>query len=180
MLENIYDVLRSPRAAFVRIAEQENLKKAALLQICIMMINLLVDKNGTGISIGEQVLYLILGIPFIIFFWCLSAGIIHGIARLLGGCGTWKKQLIVISYSMVPEILFVPFQIMVLWLDGATEIIALLTATSCIWCLIFSVYAVKVVQKLSTIRAVLVVFMPSIVAVGIGVLLFFAMLAAHI
>lgn len=177
MLENIYDVLRSPQKAFIRIAEQENLKKAFLLQLGIMAINLLVDKNGTGLSLGQEAVYFIMAIPVMVFFWCLSAGLIHGVAHLMGGRGTWKKQLIVTSYSLVPEIVFVPLQIAVLWLGLAEEIIAILAIISCVWCLTLSVYAVKIVQKLGTVRSILTVFMPSVVVILLGVVVFFMTIA---
>lgn len=177
MLENIYDVLSSPQKAFARIAEQENVKKAFLLQLCIMMINLLVDKNGTGLSIGQEVVYFIMAIPVMTFFWCLSAGIIHGVAHLMGGRGTWKKQLVATSYSLIPEIVFVPFQIAVLWLGLAEEIISILAIISCIWCLTLSVYAVKIVQKLGTVKSILTVFMPSIVVIVLCIVFFFVTMA---
>lgn len=173
MLENIYDVLRRPQYAFVRIAEQENLWKAAMLQLCILIINVVVNKSGTDLSIVKQVVYFVMAIPLTAFFWCLSAAITHGIAHLLGGSGTWKKQLIALSYSMLPEIIFVPLQVAALQLGLVQEVIAILALVSCLWCLVLAVYAVKSVQKLSTARSALVVLMPSLVVLIIVVVLVF-------
>lgn len=173
MLENIYDVLRRPQYAFARIAEQENLWEAAMLQLCILIINVVVNKNDTALSFIEQAVYFVMAIPLTAFFWCLSATIVHGVAHLWGGSGTWKKQLVTISYSMLPEIVFVPFQVVALWLGSGEEVIAMLAIVSCLWCLALTVSAVKIVQKLSTVKAILTVFMPSIVLLILGVIFFF-------
>lgn len=173
MLENVYDVLRRPQSAFARIAAQENLWKAAMLQLCILIINVVVNKSGTYVSIVEQVVYFVMAIPLTAFFWCLSATIAHGVAHLLGGSGTWKKQLITLSYSMLPEIVFVPLQVAALQVGLVQEIIAILALISCLWCLVLAVYAVRSVQKLSIARSALVVLMPSLVVLIIVLVLVF-------
>lgn len=175
MLENMYDVLRRPQKAFARIATEEKLMPAVGIQMCILILNFLVDKNGTGSSWGNVAIGIVVGIPMMAFFWWLTAFVTNWLSHRFGGTGTWKKQLIAIGYTMLPDIVFIPIEVAMLWLGMTEAFIAIVACISSIWSLILCVYAIKVVQNISIAKSVLVIVLPTIAVLIVGTIICFAL-----
>lgn len=162
MLENMYDVLRRPQKAFARIVAEEKLMPAVGIQLCILILNVLVNKNGTGTSWGKLAILILAAIPVAGFIWWLTAVITNWLAHRFGGTGTWKKQLIATGYTMLPDIAFIPIEVVMLWTGMPEPLIVITACISSIWSLILNAYAIKVVQNISMVKSILVIVLPTI------------------
>lgn len=167
MLTNMYDVLRSPKSAFQRIVKEENLWKSLDVQVIVFFINGLVNKSGTDSPLWLSCVSALIASLVAVVICAISAGLTHGIARLMGGCGTWKKQFITLGYSVLPQLIFVPLQVIALWMD-MTEAVTILAIIASVWCIVLGVRAISITQQISTIKAVVVLFAPSIIVGVIG------------
>lgn len=177
MLTNIYDVIRSPKAAMARIADEADIWKSLNVQGIILFINTLVNKYGATEDepLWLTVLMAVISIPVGLLIFFLVAGLTHGIARLMGGQGTWKKQFITLGYSMFPEILFIPIEVALLALGMETAVIIAATIAF-VWSLVLGVFAVSATQKLAIGRSCFILFAPSIIIIIIGAIYIFSVL----
>ncbi len=177
MLTNIYDVLRSPRKAMARIADEADIWKSLNAQTIILFINTLVNKYD---ATKDEPLWLtalaaVISIPIGLLVFYLLAGVTHGIARLMGGQGTWKKQFITLGYSIFPEIIFIPIEVILLALGMETAVV-IVAAIACVWSLILGVYAICATQKLGIGKSCFILFAPSIIIIIIGIIYIFSVL----
>ncbi len=172
MLTNIYDVLRSPKSAMARIAEEADLRKSLNVQAIIYFINALTNKYDatTDEPLWMVLLTSVIAVPVALVIVYLMAGVTHGIAHLMGGQGTWKKQFITLGYSMLPQMLFIPLEVIFLMFGMETAVIISAVVAS-VWGIVVSVFAVSTVQKLSIGKSCVVLFAPTAIAFIIGVLI---------
>ena len=177
MLTNIYDVLRAPKTAMARIADEADIYKSLNVQGISIFINGLVNEYD---PMSEDPLWLtilsaVIATPVALVVIYLMAGVTRGIAHLLGGQGTWKKDFITLGYGMLPQLLFIPFEVLFLAIGIETGvIIAGIIAT--VWSLVLSVLGVSKAEKLSIIKSCIVLFAPTVIAFVLGMIFVFAVI----
>lgn len=177
MLTNIYDVLRSPRSALERINDESNIYKALNFQGIVLFINALTNRYD---AMSEEPLWLtlltaVIAVPVALAITYLVAGLTHGIARMMGGQGTWKKLFITLSYCMIPQMIFIPIEVVILLFDMEIAVgIAALVVT--VWSIVLGVLAVIKTEKLSTVKSCIVLFAPTIIAFAVGMIFVFAVM----
>lgn len=177
MLTNIYDVLRSPKRAMARIADEADIWKSLNIQAIILFINALTNQYD---ATEEKPLWIILlavvfAVPIILVLVFIMAGVTHGIARLVGGQGTWKQLFITFGYTMLPQMLFIPFQVVFLVLGMETAVIITAVIAS-IWEIVLSVFAISQTEKIGVGKSCFVLFAPSIFVGIIGAIVVIAIL----
>lgn len=177
MLTNIYDVLRSPRSALERINDEANIYKALNFQGIVLFINALTNRYDATSDdpLWLTLLTAVIAVPVALAITYLVAGLTHGIARIMGGQGTWKKLFITLSYCMIPQMIFIPIEVVLLLFGMETAVgIAALVAT--IWSIVLGVLAVVKTEKLSTVKSCIVLFAPTIIAFAVGMIFVFAVM----
>ena len=177
MLTNIYDVLRSPRSALERINDEANICKALNFQGIVLFINALTNRYDATSDdpLWLTLLTAVIAVPVALAITYLVAGLTHGIARMMGGQGTWKKLFITLSYCMIPQMIFIPIEVVLLLFGMETAVgIAALVAT--IWSIVLGVLAVVKTEKLSTVKSCIVLFAPTIIAFAVGMIFVFAVM----
>ena len=177
MLTNIYDVLRSPKTALERINEQADIYKALNLQGIVLFINALTNKYDAA---SEDPLWLtlltaVIAVPVVLAITYLVKGFTHGIARLMGGQGTWKKLFITLSYCMIPQMIFIPIEVLLL-LFGIEMAVGIVALIATVWSIILGVFAVAKTEKLSAAKSCVVLFAPTIIAFVLGMIFVFAVI----
>ena len=177
MLTNIYDVLRSPKTALERINDEANIYKALNFQGIVLFINALTNRYDATSDdpLWLTLLTAVIAVPVALAITYLVAGLTHGIARMMGGQGTWKKLFITLSYCMIPQMIFIPIEVVLLLFDMEIAVgIAALVAT--IWSIVLGVLAVVKTEKLSTVKSCIVLFAPTIIAFAVGMIFVFAVM----
>ena len=177
MLTNIYDVLRSPRSALERINDESNIYKALNFQGIVLFINALTNRYDATSDdpLWLTLLTAVIAVPVALAITYLVAGLTHGIARMMGGQGTWKKLFITLSYCMIPQMIFIPIEVVLLLFDMEIAVgIAALVVT--VWSIVLGVLAVIKTEKLSTVKSCIVLFAPTIIAFAVGMIFVFAVM----
>jgi hypothetical protein len=114
----------------------------------------------------------ILGPVFTLLFVLVWAAVVHGMARLLKGVGTFAGTFTGVSFAYLVTVFAVPFQLLPLVLgQGASVLTGLVGFGVFVWSLVLDVIAVRECHRLSTGRAIAAVLVPIAVLIGLGVLL---------
>ena len=177
MLTNIYDVLRSPRSALERINDESNIYKALNFQGIVLFINALTNRYDATSDdpLWLTLLTAVIAVPVALAITYLVAGLTHGIARMMGGQGTWKKLFITLSYCMIPQMIFIPIEV-VLLLFGMEIAVGIAALVATVWSIVLGVLAVIKTEKLSTVKSCIVLFAPTIIAFAVGMIFVFAVM----
>jgi len=192
LVNYIYGTLSSPSQTFRQIIESESALKGALLIVLIAVFcssagNLLGQEvfsdffeefsfgsysSVDEISLSPQV-YLIMGVVGGFLGWIFLTVIYHVIAKLLGGKGTFTQLLALMGFSHTPNVFQAPVGLFSVLAGGLTGVLIYIVfgGILSIWALILEVLAVKEAHKFSTGRAVLVIFIPVLLLIGIAFLL---------
>lgn len=175
MLTNTYDVLRSPSRALERIADEEDLWKSLNLQAIIFLTNGLTNEMNEEDPLWLILISAVLSVPIVLGICFFSAGITHGIARLMGGQGTWKKQFITLGYAMLPQLVFIPIQVIALLL-GLEDIVIGAASVASIWSIVLCVLAVAKTQKIGICKSCVVLFAPFVIIGILGAVVYISVM----
>ena len=140
LVTNVKETIIKPSAAFPRLANECDIKLAALVLIVISAIS----------SLAEGIAAVISGILVMSAFWVLETGVLHLLAKIFGGVGEMKRLLVVNAYTMVPSFFFVPLSLI-----PGTDMIML--AVGIIWTLYLSYLAIRSVYPLSAGKTIFVI-----------------------
>jgi hypothetical protein len=99
--------------------------------------------------------------------WVVIAGILHVIAKILGGKGAFTEMLVLMGFAMLPNIFQAPIGLIALFYGGLTgAFIAIgLGGILAIWVLILDVLAIREAHKFSTGRAIATLVLPFVVLI---------------
>jgi hypothetical protein len=97
--------------------------------------------------------------------WVVITGILHVIAKILGGKGAFTEMLVLMGFAMLPNIFQAPIGLIALFYGGLTgAFIAIgLGGILAIWVLILNVLAIREAHKFSTGRAIATLVLPFVV-----------------
>lgn len=101
--------------------------------------------------------------------WIVNVGILFVVSKMLRGKSGFKRLLEFLGYSELPILLST---FIALGLSFISELIAdLIIAIGGIWAIVLGVLAVREANEFSTLRAVIVVFIPIIIGVVLAAII---------
>jgi hypothetical protein len=105
--------------------------------------------------------------------WIVIAGILHVVAKILGGKGAFAEMLVLMGFAMLPNIFQAPIGLVVILSGGlAGAFIAMgLGSILAIWILILDVLAIREAHKFSTGRAIATLVLPFAVLIVLAFIL---------
>lgn len=184
-IERFFGVLINPSITFKEINENPKLLEAFS---AILIAGLCAGVGGAlNLSlIAQEIAHplippivLIVSAPLGYFLmWVVISCILYASAKVFGGTGAFEASLILLSFAFVPAIFLAPLGVVAyaIGVFGAF-IYAFGSFVISIWGMILAVFAIKEHHKLSTLRAVMAVFIPVLViAIIIFVLAFIAII----
>jgi hypothetical protein len=194
LLENISGTLFSPAASFRRMLEERTSVTIAAIIVLIACIcsgvgsiltqsvfmSMFAEFPGFGPAApGFEVVMLspaasiILSVVSGFIGWVVIAGILHVVAKMLGGKGAFTEMLVLMGFAMLPNIFQAPIGLVVILSGGfAGAFIAMgLGGILMIWILILYVLAIREAHKFSTGRAIATLVLPVVVLIVLVVIL---------
>ncbi len=197
LLENISGTFFSPAASFRRMLEERTSVTIAAIIVLIACIC-----SGVGSILTQSVFMsmfaefpgfepaapgfevvmlspaasIILSVVSGFIGWVVIAGILHVVAKMLGGKGAFTEMLVLMGFAMLPNIFQAPVGLISILsgsLAGAFISIGL-GGILAIWILILDVLAIREAHKFSTGRAIATLVLPFVVLI---VLVFIVVIA---
>ncbi len=172
LIEEIGGVITSPQEMMEKISEKDELKGAFIIVLLTGILG--------GISVSVIYYAMMPEIPPILWIvgvtvvnilgWMIFAGIYHIIALILGGKGTYSKVLQLYGYAFVPALLVFPLSTITFLLAGPI-VSAIVDLIGVVWYIIVYTIAISVAERISTIKALIVVLIPIILLVVISMIL---------
>jgi len=97
--------------------------------------------------------------------WVVIAGILHIVAKVLGGEGAFTEMLVLMGFAMLPNIFQAPIGLVTILSGGLSgAFIAMgLGGILTIWVLILDVLAIRAAHKFSTGRAIATLILPFVI-----------------
>lgn len=97
--------------------------------------------------------------------WVVIAGILHIVAKVLGGKGAFTEMLVLMGFAMLPNIFQAPIGLVTILSGGLTgAFIAMgLGGILAIWVLILDVLAIREAHKFSTGKAIATLVLPFVI-----------------
>ncbi|MGB2728567.1 MAG: Yip1 family protein [Halobacteriota archaeon] len=181
LLENIFGTLFSPASTFRRMLEERTTVTIAAIIVLIAGIcsgagNILMQNAVMSLFAefpGFEVVQLspaasiILSVVIGFIGWVVIAGILHVVAKILGGKGVFTEMLVLMGFAALPNVFQAPIGLVVILYGGLTgAFIALgLSGILAIWILILNVLAIREAHKFSTGRAIATLVLPFVVLI---------------
>lgn len=184
ILEDVYDVLFHPQAAFGRIAAEGKLSSALVVFLISVFVPMWAIYLGLKVTSSPHSVGLVMLLQAIgsVAMWLLGTAVWHLCAELLGGQGSVKGLLAALGFVHFPRILIVPLWVVATWLPDAVAplFLAGTGAVLAFWILTLQVLAISAVYEISRAKAVLVFLTPVLFFIGAIVLIAFFAGAAMI
>ncbi len=183
LLENIFGTLFSPVSTFRRMLEERTAVTTAAIVVLIAGIC-----SGVGGILTQSVLMSMftefppgfepatdfeemafspaasMNISVVGGFigWVFIAGILHVVAKILGGKGAFTEMLVLMGFAMLPKVFQAPIGLAVIHIGSLTGAFVSmgLGGILTIWILILDVLAIREAHKFSTGRAIATLVLP--------------------
>ena len=186
LLENIFGTFFIPASTFRRMLEERTSVITAAIVVLIacvcsgvgsiltqsVFISLLAEFSGfepAGLGLEEMMFSptasMTLSVVGGFISWVVIAGILHLVAKVLGGKGAFTEMLVLMGFATLPNIFQAPIGLIAILSGGlAGAFIALsLGSVLGIWVLILDVLAIREAHKFSTGRAIATLVLPFVV-----------------
>ena len=194
LLENIFGTLFSPASTFRRMSEERTSVITAAIVVLIACIcsgagSILTQSAFMSMfaefpgfepvgSVFEEMMFsptasIILSVVGGFIGWVVIAGILHVVAKILGGKGAFTEMLVLMGFAMLPNIFQAPIGLIAIFSGGLTgALIAIgLGGILAIWVLILYVLAIREAHKFSTGRAIATLVLPFVVLMVLAFIL---------
>ena len=187
LLENIFGTLFSPASTFRRMSEERTSVTTAAIVVLIACIcsgagsiltqsafmSLFAEFPGFEEMVFSPIASMTLSVVFGFILWVVIAGILHVVAKVLGGKGAFTETLVLMGFAMLPNIFQAPIGLIAIFSGGLTgAFIAMgLGGILAIWVLILDVLAIREAHKFSTSRAIATLVLPFAVLVVLAFIL---------
>ncbi len=187
LLENIFGTLFSPASTFRRMLEERTSVTIAAIVVLIACIC-----SGAGSILTQSVFMsmfaefpgfeemmfspsasMTISVVFGFILWVVIAGILHVVAKILGGKGAFTEMLVLLGFATLPNIFQAPIGLIAILSGGLTgAFIAIgLGGILAIWVLILDVLAIREAHKFSTGRAIATLVLPFVVLIVLAFIL---------
>ncbi|MCD6456440.1 MAG: YIP1 family protein [Methanophagales archaeon] len=194
LLENIFGTLFSPASTFRRMLEERTSVTTAAIVVLIACIcsgagSILTQSAfmsmfaefpgfepvGPGFEemMFSPIASMTLSVVFGFILWVVIAGILHVVAKVLGGKGAFTETLVLMGFAMLPNIFQAPIGLIAIFSGGLTgAFIAMgLGGILAIWVLILDVLAIREAHKFSMGRAIATLVLPFVVLMVLAFIL---------
>lgn len=181
LLENIFGTLFSPASTFRRMLEERTTVTIAAIIVLIAgicsgagsilmqnaVMSLFAEFPGFEVVPLSPAASIILSVVIGFIGWVVIAGILHVVAKILGGKGVFTEMLVLMGFAALPNVFQAPIGLVVILYGGLTgAFIALgLSGILAIWILILNVLAIREAHKFSTGRAIATLVLPFVVLI---------------
>ncbi|MBC8520624.1 MAG: YIP1 family protein [Methanomicrobia archaeon] len=181
LLENIFGTLFSPASTFRRMLEERTTVTIAAIIVLIAgicsgagsilmqnaLMSLFAEFPGFEVVQLSPAASIILSVVSGFIGWVVIAGILHVVAKILGGKGVFTEMLVLMGFAALPNVFQAPIGLVVILSGGLTgAFIALgLSGILAIWILILDVLAIREAHKFSTGRAIATLVLPFVVLI---------------
>ena len=179
LLENIFGTLFSPASTFRRMSEERTAVTTAAIVVLIACIcsgaggiltqsafmSLFAEFPGFEEVMFSPIASMTMSVVLGFILWVVITGILHVVAKILGGKGAFTEMLVLMGFAMLPNIFQAPIGLIALFYGGLTgAFIAIgLGGILAIWVLILDVLAIREAHKFSTGRAIATLVLPFVV-----------------
>ncbi len=181
LLEDIFGTLFTPASTFRRMLEERTSVISAaivVLIVCIcsgagsvltqsVFVSLFTEFSGFEPAGIEEMVFsptvsITLSVIGGFISWVVIAGILHVVAKVLGGKGAFTEMLVLMGFATLPSIFQAPIGLITILSGGLTgAFVAIgLGGILSIWVLILDVLAIKEAHKISTGRAIATLVLP--------------------
>jgi hypothetical protein len=181
VIENAVRVVTAPVDTLRRLTHHPRIGWAIGVVVVVAVLSALAGSAGfdvtgepfaaTGLDAFQGVMLVgsvIFGPLVSLLFVIVWAAVLHGMARLLKGTGTFAGTFTGVSFAYLVTVFGVPFQLLPLALGGAgTALAGLVTFGLFIWSVVLDVIAVRECHHLTTGRAVASVLVPMAVFIAL-------------
>ena len=187
LLENIFGTLFSPASTFRRMLEERTSVTTAAIVVLIACIcsgagsiltqsafmSLFAEFPGFEEMVFSPIASMTLSVVFGFILWVVIAGILHVVAKVLGGKGAFTETLVLMGFAMLPNIFQAPIGLIAIFSGGLTgAFIAMgLGGILAIWVLILDVLAIREAHKFSMGRAIATLVLPFVVLMVLAFIL---------
>lgn len=181
LLENIFGTLFRPASTFRRMLEERTTVTIAAIIVLIAgicsgagsilmqnaVMSLFAEFPGFEVVLLSPAASIILSVVIGFIGWVVTAGILHVVAKILGGKGVFTEMLVLMGFAALPNVFQAPIGLVVVLYGGLTgAFIALgLSGILAIWILILNVLAIREAHKFSTGRAIATLVLPFVVLI---------------
>lgn len=179
LLENISGTFFSPASTFRRMLEERTSVTTAAIIVLIASIcsgagsiltqsafmSMFAEFPGFEEMMLSPILSMTLSVVGGVISWVVIAGILHIVAKVLGGEGAFTEMLVLMGFAMLPNIFQAPIGLVTLLSGGLSgAFIAMgLGGILTIWVLILDVLAIREAHKFSTGRAIATLVLPFVI-----------------
>ena len=187
LLENIFGTLFSPASTFRRMLEEKTSVTLAAIVVLIACIcsgagsiltqsafmSLFAEFPGFEEMVFSPIASMTMSVVVGFIGWVVIAGILHVVAKILGGKGAFTEMLVLMGFAMLPNIFQAPIGLIAIFSGGlAGALIAIgLGGILAIWVLILDVLAIREAHKFSTGRAIATLVLPFVVLMVLAFIL---------
>ncbi|MGB2842171.1 MAG: Yip1 family protein [Halobacteriota archaeon] len=181
LLENIFGTLFSPASTFRRMLEERTTVTIAAIIVLIAgicsgagsilmqnaVMSLFAEFPGFEVVPLSPAASIILSVVIGFIGWVVIAGVLHVVAKILGGKGVFTEMLVLMGFAALPNVFQAPIGLVVILYGGlAGAFISLgLSGILAIWILILNVLAIREAHKFSTGRAIATLVLPFVVLI---------------
>lgn len=181
LLENISGTLFRPASTFRRMLEERTTVTIAAIIVLIAgicsgagsilmqnaVMSLFAEFPGFEVVPLSPAASIILSVVSGFIGWVVIAGILHVVAKILGGKGVFTEMLVLMGFAALPNVFQAPIGLVAVLSGGLTgAFIALgLSGILAIWILILDVLAIREAHKFSTGRAIATLVLPFVVLI---------------
>jgi len=193
LLENIFGTLFSPASTFRRMLEERTSVTIATIIVLIACIC-----SGVGSILTQSVVMsmfaefpsfepaldfeetmlspaasMTLSVVVGFIGWVVTAGILHLVAKILGGKGVFTEMLVLMGFALLPNIFQAPIGLVVILSGGLTGafLSMVLGGILAIWILILDIIAIREAHKFSTGRAIATLILPFAILIVLAFIL---------
>lgn len=197
LLENVYGTLFSPVSTFKQMLEERTSVSAAVVVVLVASIC-----SGAGGALIQSTLSsslggypspspspgfetsqmqsmlpptasLVMGVVSGVVGWIIIAGVLHIVAKALGGNGTFESMLLLMGFANLPNIFQAPVGLVAFLSGGLSGLMIFLGLGGLLglWILALDVIAIREAHDFSTGRAIATLVLPIVVIVVLALVL---------
>lgn len=170
------DTLAEPVQAFRRMREQPAaywglfvFALVALAELSVTDFETLASLEGDlpGFQFSTQFMYTltVASVVFGALAMLAYSGIVHGVARLLGGSGSFAGFFTAINFALLPGLLHVPIHLLARAV-ASPALAAIAQFAVGVWCLVLYVLAAREAYQVSTGKAIGILLLASIIPIA--------------
>ncbi|MBA5941810.1 MAG: YIP1 family protein [Methanophagales archaeon] len=116
----------------------------------------------------------ILGLTSTLLSWVIYVGILHLVAKLIGGKGEYSMLLHLIGYAYVPYLLIYPLSLVTWFISPLLS--SLIDLIGFVWYCVLTIFAISIAERFSILRAAITV-VGSVVAIIVLAVVVIALMA---